>query len=171
MKEKNPLPGRVRALEIARRTLRSERGITLAVTLMVMVIMLVIIGAGLVFSGLDLRITGNYRAGTHAFYAADAGINVGLSQLTVNHTLASAPFSGTIAGGYAFRSGPRTATTPQPLQFRGMRTETGYSIGSGTGYNPSGYVFYTYQINVTGNGPLGAAREVEAQAEYGPVAR
>ena len=72
---------------------------------------------------------------------------------------------------YAFRSGHRNDTAPQPLAFVGTRTEAGYSLAVGTGYNPAGYAFHTYQINATGTGPRNAQREVEVRAEYGPVAQ
>ena len=55
------------------------------------------------------------------------------------------------------------------MALTGTRPGTGYSIAVGTGYNPAGYVFYDYQVNVTGAGPGTAQREVEALAGYGPV--
>jgi Tfp pilus assembly protein PilX len=55
--------------------LRDSQGITLVVVLMVMAILLSVVGAGLLFSGINTKITGNYQTGTRAFYAADIGIN------------------------------------------------------------------------------------------------
>lgn len=150
--------------------LKNNRGITLVVLLMLMVLLLSMTGAGLLLSGLDLKVSANFKAGTQALYAADTGIYVGAMQLSLNQAAATAPFAGTMSGALAYRSGRRGDSVPQPLQFRGIRTKPGYSIGVGTGYNPSGYVFYAYQINVTANGPVSSAREIEAQAEYGPVA-
>ncbi|MFQ5681810.1 MAG: PilX N-terminal domain-containing pilus assembly protein [Candidatus Binatia bacterium] len=158
-------------LIVADRMLNSEKGIALIVVLMVMVILLSITGAGLFFSGVELKMSSNFRSGNRAFYAADTGIDIGRNQLQFNQALASAPFSGTIDGDLAYRSGSRNDTVAQPLQYEGMRIESGFSIGTGTGYNPSGYTFYQYQINVTGTGPRGSAREIEAKAEYGPVAQ
>lgn len=149
--------------------LKNNRGITLVVLLMLMVLLLAMTGAGLLLSGLDLKVSTNFKAGTQALYAADTGINVGAMQLSLNQAAATAPFAGTISGPLAYQSGRRGDSVPQPLQFRGIRTKPGYSIGVGTGYNPSGYVFYAYQINVTGTGPVSSAREIEAQVEYGPV--
>lgn len=153
------------------RTLNSEKGMALLVAIMIMAVMLSISGAGLLFSGLNLKISGNFRSGTQAFYAAETGVNVGINQLVVNQAAATAPLAGTINGDFAYRSGRRDKSVSQPLEFHGMRTAAGYSIGTGTGYNPSGYGFYTYQINVTGTGPMGTAREIEAMAQYGPVGR
>ena len=107
-----------------------------------------------------------------ALTAAEAGVNRGLNQLSANAATSIQPIATTsIASPYAFRSGHRNDTAPQPLAFVGTRTEAGYSIAVGTGYNPAGYVFHTYQINATGTGPRNAQREVEVRAEYGPVAQ
>ena len=158
-------------LKIIGRTLASERGVSLIVVIMLMVIILAITAAGLFFSSVELRVSGNHRAGTQAFYAADAGVNVGVSQIALDPTVSTAPFSGTLSGGLAYRSGHISDSVAKPSTLRGIKNEPGYSLGSGTGYNTSGYSFYQYQINVTGTGPLASAREVEAQAEYGPVPR
>jgi Tfp pilus assembly protein PilX len=154
--------------------LHDERGITLVVALVVMVVLLSIIGAGLLFSGINTKMTANYQTGTKAFYAADTGINAALNQLTLDPTIATAALSRNMGGGLAYRSGHRNDSTPQPLQFLRPQSQSGYSLGSGTGYNASGYTFYQYQINVTGTytstyGTELAGREVEAIASYGPV--
>lgn len=162
---------------IRRSVLKSEEGLALVVVIMVMALLLSIIAAGLISSGINLKITGSYKVGTQAFYAADTGVQVGVAQLTLNPAVATLPFSGTLDGGLAFRSGHRGDSGPQALLFQGTRNATpGFSLGSGTGYNPSGYAFYLYQINVTGTVTTPAstqagAREVEVQAQYGPVPR
>jgi Tfp pilus assembly protein PilX len=156
--------------------LQDNRGITLVVVLVVMVILLSVIGAGLLFSGINSKITANYQTGTKAFYAADTGINAALNQLTLDPTTATAALSKNMGGGLAYRSGHRSDSTPQPLQFLRTQSQSGYSLGSGTGYNASGYTFYEYQMNVTGTyttayGTELAGREIEAVATYGPVPR
>ena len=150
-------------------TLKSEDGLALAVIIMLMALLLSMTGVGLTLSGVDLKVSPNFKTGTQALHAADAGVHVGASQLTLNQAVASAPFSGSLNTSFAYRSGSRFDTVPQPLLYRGMKTGPGYSIGVGTGYKPSGYAFFAYQINVTGTAPAAAAREIEAQAEYGPV--
>src|SRR5438093_8986145 len=54
--------------------LRNERGLTLAVVLMMMVILISITGAGLLFSSLNLKASANLKGGTAALQASDAGI-------------------------------------------------------------------------------------------------
>jgi Tfp pilus assembly protein PilX len=154
--------------------LQDNQGITLVVILVVMVILLSVIGAGLLFSGINSKITANYQTGTKAFYAADTGINAALNQLTLDPATATAALSKNMSGGLAYRSGHRTDSTPQTLQFLRAQSQSGYSLGSGTGYNASGYTFYQYQMNVTGTyttayGTELAGREIEAIATYGPV--
>ena len=134
----------------------------------------------LTLSGTEQNIAYNALWTEGAFAAAEAGIQTGLNQLSANAATATQkiPNDGTnyVAIGtgtytYQFRSGPKTATAPQDLTFKGTRVETGYSIAVGTGYNPSGYAFHSYQINTTGKGPKNAQRELEVLAEYGPVAQ
>lgn len=156
---------------------RDERGISLVVVLMIMAILLSVIGGGLLFSGINTKITSNYRTGTRAFYAADTGINAIASAITVNPTFSSTPVN--LGSNLCYRFGRRDGSLPsaQPV----ARPRTGYNIAQGTGYNASGYSDYQYQINVTGTfnsgtscpavGAETAAREVEAQVVFGPVAQ
>lgn len=148
--------------------LRSERGVSLVVVIMLMVIILAITGAGLLFSSIDLRVSGNYRVGTQAFYAADTGASAGFAKIVMDPTISTAPFSGTLnSGSLTYCSGTPTTsnncTNPQPLTVTPI-TVPGFSLGAGTGYS-----FYLYQIDATGVGPLGATRQVQALAQYGPV--
>src|SRR5215470_16864693 len=55
--------------------------------------------------------------------------------------------------------------------FLNTTQRAGYSIGSGTGYNPGGFVFYNYAITGTGTGPRSAQRIIDAQISYGPIAQ
>ena len=65
--------------------LRNERGFTLAIVLMMMVVLLSITGAGLLFSSLNVKASANLKGGTAALQAADAGIQ---------HALAATPAGG-----------------------------------------------------------------------------
>src|SRR5438093_12587456 len=65
--------------------LRNELGLTLAIVLMMMVVLLSITGAGLLFSNLNLKASANLKGGTVALQAADAGIQ---------HALAAIPAGG-----------------------------------------------------------------------------
>jgi hypothetical protein len=164
-------------LNIFRRIFASERGVSLIVVIMLMVIILAITGAGLLFSSMDLRISGNYRVGTQAFYAADTGTSMAVAQLVAD-PLASVIPIGPIAlgGGLVYCSGTiaqtNGCTTPQPLVRSSVPTR-GHQLPGGGGYNSastgSAFVAYQYTINTTGIGPLGAQREVQALAEISPI--
>jgi Tfp pilus assembly protein PilX len=165
-KGKSSLP----SLNIAARTLRSERGVSLVVVIMLMVIILAITSAGMLFSSMDLRVSGNYKAGTQAFYAADNGVTTGLVQVNANPTTSQAAFGPiNLPGGLTYCSGRLTqtnnCTTPQPSQL------VNTTLPPPPGYDICCFVSYQYQINVTGVGPLSAAREVEAQVTYAPMSK
>lgn len=159
-------------------TLRDERGITLIVVLMIMAILLSVVGAGLLFSGINTKIAMNYRTGSKAFNAADIGIIAVANTLNVSGAPTVGP---TLLGNsLCYRSGyrdPSVVVSTTPV----IKSSAGYSLGSGTGYNTSGYAFYQYPLAVTGSYITGstcptagnetAARVVEAQALYGPVSK
>jgi len=163
----------------ARRTVGSERGVSLVVVLMLMVIILAMAGAGMLFSSIDLRASGNYRAGTQAFFAADTGVNdaftrIGADPAASTALFASAPITLPDGGIIKYCSGKATDTnncnTPQPLSAPQRINVAGYNVAVGTGYNTGGPQFYQYQVNVTGvHTQLGSVREVEEQVQYGPV--
>jgi Tfp pilus assembly protein PilX len=168
-------------LVIAARALRSERGVSLVVVIMLMVIILAITGAGLLFSSVELRVSGNYRVGTQAFYAADTGASFAFARIVLDQDISKALIpktevspgsglfycSGSIAYYTALNIAPCTSGQ-EPLLAVSSINSPGYSLGAGTGYNASGFSFYLYQIDVTGVGPLGATRQVQALAQYGP---
>jgi hypothetical protein len=154
-----------------------ERGITLIVVLMVMAILLSVIGAGLLFSGVNTKIAMNYRTGNQAFNAADIGITAVATAVTVNPSFSTTAVS--LGNHLCYRFGYRDGSVPSTTPI--VKSGTGFSLGSGTGYNTSGYAFYQYPIAVTGTystasgcpsiGNENAARVVEAQAMYGPVSQ
>jgi len=152
----------------------AERGVALASTLMAMVVLLVLGAAAISTTTLELRMSGSHRSSLQAFYAAEAGLHTGVSQLSANRETSAQAIPVTGIGGdntYQYRSGRQHDAGPQPLEFVGTRPMAGYSVGNGTGYNPAGYVLYTYQITTTGIGPSNAQRELTALGGYGPVAQ
>jgi Tfp pilus assembly protein PilX len=159
---------------IAGRTLRSERGLSLVVVIMLMVIILAITGAGLLSSSVDLKVTSNHRAGTQAFYTADSGASAGFTQIGYSTATSIAPFTSTV-NGMTYCSGTIATTgtncaTPQPLvALTPIPAITGCSLSSGAQVNAGGCILQPYQIDATGIGPIGATRQVQALATYGPI--
>ena len=162
-----------------RAKLRDNQGITLVVVLMTMAILLSVIGAGLLFSGINAKITGSYQTGTQAFFTADAGLSEAVSLLSADQAAVVAIVLNRDLNGdgrLIYRGGGRMTAGPV-AQFVGTRPAVGNTLGSGTaGYNENnGRVDYQYQLNVTGTNVVAgievAGREVEAQALFGPVAQ
>ena len=154
--------------------LNNDHGMALAVLTMLITILASMTGAALLFSRVDLMISSNFKRGTGALYAADAGVGEALNQLSGNLAASKVQIPSTGAarqiGDYSYRSGNRTDSGPQPIHHTGFNNAPGYSMNAGTGYNPGGYIFHTYEIHMTGLGPLNSsAREIEALGQYGPV--
>ena len=149
-----------------------ETGSVLVIALLIMVLLSFLGVTLLTVASTEHTIAANSQWSEGALMAADAGVNRGINQLSANAQTSIAQINLTTIGSYAYRSGRRTGSAA-PLTFIGARTEAGYSLAVGTGYNPSGYVFHTYQVNAVGTGGPSqtAAREVEVQAEYGPIAQ
>lgn len=60
---------------------RNERGMVLVVVLIIISILILIGSSNVMTSMTDLKISSNYRLGTRAFYAAEAGIEYGYTKL------------------------------------------------------------------------------------------
>ena len=152
--------------------LKNERGMALAVLTMLIAILASMTGAALLFSRIDLMISGNYRTGTGALYAADAGVGEALNQLKGDMAASKVkiPDDGTNArqlGDYSYRSGKRIDSGPQLIKQLPSVTPLGFQLGSGT---QGGYVVHRYEIWMTGMGPLNSsARVIQAMGQYGPV--
>jgi hypothetical protein len=152
--------------------MKSEKGSVILIALFVLLVLSLLGIVFLTLSNTESYVAFNSLWAEGAFYAAEAGVQTGVDQLSPNLTTATQAIpSTTIGGQYNYQSGRKADSAPQPLQFIRSRTAAGYSVEAGTGYNPAGYSFYVYQMNVTGSGPRNARREVEAQAEFGPVAQ
>ena len=152
-----------------------ETGSVLVIALLIMVLLSFLGVTLLTVASTEHSIASNSQWSEGVLMAADAGVNKGVNQLSANAQTSTAQINYTTIGSeYAYRSGRRTGSAA-PLTFVGSRTEAGYSLAVGTGYNPSGYAFHTYQINAVGGRGLEpwrtAVREVEVQAEYGPIAQ
>jgi Pyruvate/2-oxoacid:ferredoxin oxidoreductase gamma subunit len=154
--------------------LKNEQGMALAVLTMLIAILASMTGAALLFSRIDLMISGNYKTGTGSLYAADAGVGVALKQIKGGDWNASqAAIGPTAIGDYTFRSylpGEGTDTTAKPIA--AICDQSGYGRSSGRSYNSAGSVnlgVRNYDIFILGTGPLNSAkRKIEAKSQYGP---
>ena len=114
---------------------------------MVMAILLTVIGAGLIFSGINTKVAANYRTGTRAFNAADTGMLAIALSVTPGTTPSSTPV--TLGNNLCYRFGKRRRHPA--IHDTNSEDPRWLFVGSGTSnYNNSGYAFYQYQVNVTG---------------------
>ena len=152
---------------IETRKMNSEKGSVLVMA-MLLIVLLMLLGMGLVaMSETELLIAHNDQLSEAAFQAADAAVQHGIDGLTVGSTNAVVPNTG-IGDGFVFRSGGRDDNSPQPPELIGSVRAPGYSAGTGTGYNYSGYQFRVFAVSGTGTGPRNAQHEVEVQILLGP---
>jgi type II secretory pathway component PulK len=134
-------------------TLKNERGVALVIAL-IMLIVLTFIGISSISSSVfEVRISGNERAGSSAFYAAEGGVGVGISQLP--DLMA---YSGTIGSDENYRSGKMIPGNPQPLISLGEMGRSGYDVM---------WEFRRFQVNATGQS-FSAVKEIEVQVSMGP---
>lgn len=86
--------------------LNNDRGIALVVTIMIMALLLSITGSGLLFSAINLKTTSSFKAGSNAFYVADAGIRHALAVIpsgsTFNYSTSTEVASGSLGTSYTY---------------------------------------------------------------------
>jgi hypothetical protein len=78
------IPSERRNIGLTKRVVTDSRGMALVITLMMMALLLSVIGAGLLSSGINLKTASHHRTGTQAFFIADAGIIHAGEELTNN---------------------------------------------------------------------------------------
>ena len=93
--------------------LRNERGLTLAIVLMMMVVLISITGAGLLFSSLNLKASANLKGGTAAMQAADAGIQHALAAIPVGGDFDSL-LTGGVSGFPCYPASPCNGSSNKP---------------------------------------------------------
>ncbi len=134
-------------------SLENQNGVALVVALL-MLLILTFIGLGSVSSTVfEAKISGNERSGSAAFYAASAGVQVGISRIPD-----ITAYSGTLGSDGGYRSGRLTDSSPQSSQYLGIMLKPGFDTA---------WEFKRFQINATG-GSSGAQKEIEVQISMGP---
>lgn len=146
-----------------------ERGIASVMAIFIMVLMLVS-GIFLVrMSSTEGDIAYGSMWAEGSFFAADAGINVGIDTVVPGGPTCVQATPQQLGSGFAYTVAAGTGADSNCFLTTSQRA--GYSIGSGTGYNPGGFVFYNYAISGSGTGPRSAQRTIDAQVSFGPVAQ
>ena len=136
--------------------LKNEKGVALVIAL-IMLIILTFIGISAISSSVfEAKISGNERWGSAAFYAASAGVEVGISRLPDISVYGPIP----VGSDETCRSGNLTSTSPQPQKNLGLSFKPGF--------DPT-FQFKRYQVNAVGES-FGARKEIEVQVLLGPYA-
>jgi hypothetical protein len=141
---------------MGRNILTNKNGVVLIIALLMLLILTLIGISSISTTTYETKISGNERVGTDAFYASEAGIQVGLNQLPDN--VNPIPKTQLKEDSFYWSGGPKDEGNPKPLQNLGLYQKPGYDIT---------FVFNRYQVNTTGES-FGAPKEIEVQVSYGP---
>jgi Tfp pilus assembly protein PilX len=128
----------------------NERGVVLIVALMLLLVLTIIGISSISTTSFDNIISGNERLSSTAFYASEAGIQVGLNQIPDTTAISKS----TIGADTSYRGGGDSGG----VKFVGWAQNVG---------NDTNWSFKRFQVNATGES-LGASKEIEVQARYGP---
>ncbi len=133
--------------------LKNEEGAVLVIALLTLLILTVIGISSISSSFFETKISGNERLGSVALYAAEGGVNVGISR--VPETTA---YSGTAGSDASYRSGGLTDSSPQPSKDLGIMHKPGFDTA---------WEFKRFKVKATGEF-FGAKKEIEVQVGMGP---
>ena len=134
--------------------LGNEKGVVLIIALLLLLVLTVIGISSISTTSFENIISGNERLSSAAFYASEAGIQVGLNQIPDTTAIEKKeiyPGSDTSYRGGGLNGGGG-------VKFMGWAQNVG---------NDTGWSFKRFQVNATGES-LGALKEIEIQARYGP---
>ena len=137
--------------------LRGERGFALIIALLVLLVLTLIGISAINTTTFETSISGNERVGTDAFYAAEAGIQIGLNQLPDTKRIDVTAIG---KDSYCWSGSPLDKSSPQSLKSLGL-----YPPPIGT--DPSVWEFKRFQVDTTGLS-FKATKEIEVQVRYGP---
>ncbi|MBM4340303.1 MAG: hypothetical protein FJ110_12240 [Deltaproteobacteria bacterium] len=123
----------------------NDKGVALVIALMILLVLTLIGINAITSTTFEVSISGNERLGTDAFYASEAGAQVGINQIPVTD-----PISRTKLGEDSYYRGR--------IEARGPFFTEGYG---------STWQFERFQVNATGES-FRAMKEIEVQVRYGP---
>ena len=133
--------------------MRSEKGAALIISLLLLLVLTVLALSLINTSTFEIGISGNEKTRLEAFYAAEAGIQMALSQLPSMETIPRT----TIGSDSRYWSGSvRDRGNPTPSESLGLAFQYGSDL--------SQFGFRRIQIHVTGESQ-GAVRELEVQVK------
>jgi len=136
-------------------SLKDDKGMALIVALMMLLVLTLIGIHSITSTTYEASISGNERVGTDAFYASEAGIQVGLNLLPNTNPIIRTKLG---EDSHYWSGSPQDRNSPKPLKPFGFYHKGGFD---------STWQFERIQINATGES-FRALKEIEVQVSYGP---
>ena len=133
----------------------NEKGVALIIALMMLLILTLIGISAISTTTFETNISGNERVGTDAFYASEAGIQIGLNQLPDTKPI---PVTAIGADSSCWSGSPQDKSSPQSLKTLGLYPKPGFDVS---------WSFKRFQVDTTGSS-FKAMKELEVQARFGP---
>ena len=160
-----------------------EEGSVLIVTLLVLLALTAIGTATVIVCGQSNETAISMRAGDHALYYADAGVNWGMNYVKVNGLVSAASGYKTIGFGGSFADVVVLDGSNNPVMFNGPAGSTQATAALKIGSDPDsrgrsvacGLVGFSerfgsprFRVDAIGYGPLSSTRNVEAHVLLSP---
>jgi len=133
----------------------NEKGVALIIALMMLLILTLIGISAISTTTFETSISGNERVGTDAFYASEAGIQIGLNQLPDTKPIPVTPIG---ADSSCWSGSPLDKNSPLNLRSFGLYPKAGFDVS---------WSFKRFQVNTTGMSFKGT-KELEVQTRLGP---
>jgi len=138
-----------------RNTLREKKGIAIIIALLMLLVLTLIGISSITTTNFETNLSGTERLKTDAFYAAEAGIQVGISQIPDTNPIQKTELK---EDSYYWGGTTGDKENPRGLQSLGSHPMDGFD---------SSWAFKRFQVNATGES-FGAIKEMEVQVSYGP---
>jgi hypothetical protein len=138
-----------------RNTLREKKGIAIIIALLMLLVLTLIGISSITTTNFETNLSGNDRLNTDAFYAAEAGIQVGVNQIPDTNPIQKTELK---KDSYYWSGRANDKGDPKSLKSLGLHPMAGFD---------SSWAFKRFQVNSTGES-FGATKEIEVQVSYGP---
>lgn len=135
--------------------LRNKKGLVVIIVLLILLVLTLIGISAISTTTFENSISGNERVGTDAFYASEAGIQIGLNQLPDTKSI---PVTAIGKDSSCWSGSPLDRSSPKDLRSLGLYSKPGFD---------SSWSFKRFQVNTTGSSFKGT-KELEVQARFGP---
>ena len=133
-----------------------ESGVVLVLALILLLVLTVIGISAISTTTFETGLSGNDRAGTEAFYASEAVIQIGIDQLPNVQAIAQTRVGESSSG---WSGWPEDKAEPEEIKNLGGYPQAGYDV--------SAWGFTRYRVTGTGEAS-GAAKVIEVQVSHGP---